>query len=142
MKKYYFAYGSNLWLKQMNERCPENEKIGLAVLRGYRWMINTRGFANIALSKKDEVWGIVYTISKSDEITLDKFEGVSKGSYKKIKLDTFMDSNKLQCLVYIDPIVAEGKSKKEYNERINRGLEDSKLSKEYVEKYIRKFISS
>ncbi|MGI6252092.1 MAG: hypothetical protein ACOYJV_01510 [Aminivibrio sp.] len=33
MKKY-FAYGSNLFFKQMGERCPEHRKIGKGVSRG------------------------------------------------------------------------------------------------------------
>ena len=31
----YFGYGSNMWLDQMNRRCPENKFMGTAVL--YDW---------------------------------------------------------------------------------------------------------
>ena len=29
----YFGYGSNVWIDQMNRRCPDNKYIGVAVLR-------------------------------------------------------------------------------------------------------------
>jgi gamma-glutamylcyclotransferase len=29
----YFGYGSNIWIEQMNRRCPNNKYIGLGVLR-------------------------------------------------------------------------------------------------------------
>ncbi|KAM7205235.1 hypothetical protein V8F33_001066 [Rhypophila sp. PSN 637] len=47
-KRLYFGYGSNLWHKQMAQRCPGAEFLGIARLRGYQWMINKRGYATIA----------------------------------------------------------------------------------------------
>ncbi|GAB7351274.1 hypothetical protein MBLNU459_g1692t1 [Dothideomycetes sp. NU459] len=43
----YFGYGSNLWLHQMAQRCPSSTYLGIARLDGYRWMINSRGYANV-----------------------------------------------------------------------------------------------
>ena len=31
----YFGCGSNMWLDQMNRRCPENKYIGIAVLHDW-----------------------------------------------------------------------------------------------------------
>jgi hypothetical protein len=31
----YFGYGSNIWIDQMNRRCPENKYIGTAVLNDW-----------------------------------------------------------------------------------------------------------
>jgi hypothetical protein len=36
MTKLYFAYGSNLWLEQMQIRCPYHRIIGMGSLGGYR----------------------------------------------------------------------------------------------------------
>ncbi|KAK7962676.1 uncharacterized protein PG986_003501 [Apiospora aurea] len=49
--KLYFAYGSNLSCSQMKTRCPTADPVGLGHLRGWTWIINERGFANIV---KDE----------------------------------------------------------------------------------------
>lgn len=34
-KTIYFAYGSNLWMDQMNRRCPENKYVGIGVLHDW-----------------------------------------------------------------------------------------------------------
>ncbi|KAM3420023.1 hypothetical protein BST61_g3334 [Cercospora zeina] len=101
----YFGYGSNLWLHQMRQRCPTSKYLGTARLKGYKWIIYDRGYANIvelseeqqqqqeeeeeknAFDDKDdyskEVWGLVYSLEPEDEQRLDGNEGVADGSYSK-----------------------------------------------------------
>ncbi len=43
----YFAYGDNLHISQLAERCPSSIFIGKAVLDGFKWHINERGVANV-----------------------------------------------------------------------------------------------
>lgn len=81
--KYYFAYGSNLHLKQMKRRCPNSKFIGCARLPNYRWQINERGYANIVEAEGHWVDGLVYEIDQKDEARLDVNEGVSKKAYAK-----------------------------------------------------------
>jgi gamma-glutamylcyclotransferase (GGCT)/AIG2-like uncharacterized protein YtfP len=140
IKRLYFAYGSNLCLKQMQARCPNHRVIANGVLKGYRWIISKRGYANIVKSTSDEVHGTIYEISESDENRLDCCEGVHSGAYTKETIMVEVKEEAMQCLVYIDPIEKEGKAKEEYIKRINRGIYDSKLPSEYVNRYIRKFI--
>jgi gamma-glutamylcyclotransferase len=135
----YFAYGSNMWDRQMGMRCPESKKLGIARLSGYRWIITTRGYANVVESAHDEVEGVLFEISDSDEVSLDKFEGVANGFYEKAKLPVMMGNKKAEALVYLDPIVEEGATKEEYIHRINSGLADAMLSDDYVAQ-VRKFI--
>ena len=137
--KLYFAYGSNMWNKQMGMRCPESKKLGIARLSGYRWIITTRGYANVVESEHDDVEGVLFEISDSDEVSLDKYEGVASGSYDKAKLLVMMGNEKVEALVYLDPIVEEGAPKEEYIHRINSGLADAMLSDDYVAQ-VRKFI--
>jgi gamma-glutamylcyclotransferase len=96
----YFGYGSNLWLKQMHNRCPNSTYLGIARLDGYKWIINERGYANVVEIERlttprrnalvesnaalhlrmklyeSEVWGLVYSLQPGDEARLDKNEGV------------------------------------------------------------------
>lgn len=46
-KTVYFGYGSNLSLSQMKERCPGSIFLGVGRLRGWRWGISGRGYANV-----------------------------------------------------------------------------------------------
>ncbi|KAI0481568.1 hypothetical protein F4859DRAFT_425170 [Xylaria cf. heliscus] len=79
----YFAYGSNLHLTQMANRCPASIFKGKAVLPGYRWQINERGVANVVQSIDDSVEGLLYLVNAKDERSLDRSEGVAKGFYQK-----------------------------------------------------------
>jgi gamma-glutamylcyclotransferase (GGCT)/AIG2-like uncharacterized protein YtfP len=90
-------------------------------------------------SAHDEVEGVLFEISDSDEVSLDKFEGVANGFYEKAKLPVMMGNKKAEALVYLDPIVEEGATKEEYIHRINSGLADAMLSDDYVAQ-VRKFI--
>ena len=136
----YFAYGSNMWREQMNNRCPDHEYFGNGILKGYRWIISKRGYANIIESEVDEVHGVVYKISETDELRLDKYEGVKIGSYNKDIKNVTIEWTSYRCLVYIDPIPVEGQPREEYIKRINKGIKDAALPEEYVERHIRKSI--
>ena len=138
--KFYFAYGSNMWVEQMQSRCPNHQLVGRGVLKGYRWIISSRGYANIVKSPQSEVMGTVYEISEPDERCLDRHEGVASGSYMKIILNIECNGSNLDCLTYIDPIEDEGKPKHEYIGRINKGIEDANLPYDYVQNSIRRFV--
>jgi gamma-glutamylcyclotransferase (GGCT)/AIG2-like uncharacterized protein YtfP len=135
----YFAYGSNLSFSQMDDRCSDNIRMGIGILHGYRWFISSRGYANVIKSEPDHVMGRIYKISKRDEVSLDKSEGVKliNSGYDQKTLPIIVNGVSCKCLVYVDPITQEGPPKNEYIDRINLGLVDSKFPTEYVEKYIR-----
>ena len=52
----YFGYGSNLWLEQMHNRCPNSTYLGIARLKNYKWIINERGYANVVEMSDDEYY--------------------------------------------------------------------------------------
>lgn len=136
----YFAYGSNLCRQQMMARCPDHREVGQGIIRGWRWIITTRGYASIVPSEPDYVLGTVYELSDADVENLDIYEGVAKGSYFKEMVTVVVDGKELSCLVYIDLVTEEGKPKEEYIARINHGIMDAGFADEYVEKYLRSYI--
>jgi len=138
--RLYFAYGSNMSNAQMHKRCPQSKKIGIARLMGYRWIISARGYANVVESPRDEVEGVLFELSTSDETALDGYEGVRSGSYRKEELPVLLGEKEIIALVYLDPVTTEGAPKAEYIQRINSGLADANLSESYVTDYVRKFI--
>ena len=137
----YFAYGSNLWHQQMQERCPQHRNLGRAVLLGYRWTITGGGTATVIPSAADEVWGILYGLSASDEVTLDIKECVPR-LYVKEMLSVLPEgsSKPIPALVYIDTRPGEGPILAEYVIRMRKGLADSPLPADYVEKMIRPWV--
>jgi len=138
--RYYFAYGSNMWLAQMNSRCPGHSRIGPGILSGYRWLINIHGYATLAVAASEAVHGVVYTLTDRDERNLDAYEEVGSGLYQKQDCKVMMAEQELSCLVYIDPVSDEGTPDAAYIARINYGLRDAGLPESYVAKHIRRFI--
>ncbi|KAF7295381.1 hypothetical protein MIND_01077700 [Mycena indigotica] len=45
----------------MDTRCPGNTLLGVAFLRDWRWIINTRGYATIVPSPDSVVYALLYT---------------------------------------------------------------------------------
>lgn len=77
----YFAYGSNLDLKQMAQRCPQSNLIGKASLQGYKIAFTKyssgwdSGVADIIRAEDSEVWGLLYEVTEDDLKRLDGYEG-------------------------------------------------------------------
>ncbi|KAH9067743.1 Butirosin biosynthesis, BtrG-like protein [Lactarius vividus] len=149
----YFGYGSNLWIDQMNRRCPDNKYIGLGVLYEWCWIINQRGYANVVPSSGDHVYGFIYEINSNDEQSLDMYEGVPDSYEKKIiPLELITRSGDgeteekrtIDALVYVDVArTSRDVPKKEYIHRINMGIKDALqkgVPQSYVDKYVRPFI--
>jgi hypothetical protein len=76
-----FCYGSNLDDAQMVMRCPGREKVGIAVLRGWRLCfprlsaIRGCGVASVEPAEGHEVWGVVHRLGVDDLAALDAREG-------------------------------------------------------------------
>jgi hypothetical protein len=60
----YFAYGSNLNMDQMRQRCPDSTGVSTAVLDG--WQLVERTYADIEKCPGECVNGALYEISKND----------------------------------------------------------------------------
>lgn len=79
----YFAYGSNLWLPQMAERCPDATVLGPATVSGWRFVITARGWASLIPDAASRVHGLVWSLTPADEAALDRHEGVAESDYRK-----------------------------------------------------------
>jgi gamma-glutamylcyclotransferase len=148
----YFGFGSNKWLDQMKRRCPNSPYVGIAILEGWKWIINQRGYANVVPSEGDVVYGLVYELSSTDERTLDRCEGVPHVYTKQVHSIEFFregvaplgDGSKgetVNGLVYVDvERVLEGNPREEYIDRMNMAIRDALkvgVPQWYVDKYIR-----
>lgn len=79
--KLYFAYGMNTNQDEMAYRCPSAVALGRAVLPGYRFEF--KSFATIVPSPKEQIEGVLWTITKTDELALDMLEGYPEFYDKK-----------------------------------------------------------
>lgn len=85
-KRFYIAYGSNLNIEQMKVRCPNAKVIGTAVIKDYQLLFKgskTGSYLTIEPHKGSSVPAAVWEISRSDEKSLDRYEGYPNFYYKK-----------------------------------------------------------
>lgn len=131
--KYYFAYGSNMDHVQIKDRCPGAVLVGTAKLSSYRFIINTRGVATVIPEASSDVYGILWTINEADERSLDEYEGVKWGTYKKIvKYVEIVTEKLIPTLVYMASNSTPGSPWDKYMEKIVIAAEHHGLPIKYV----------
>lgn len=109
-KTYYLAYGSNLSMGQMAERCPDAVYVGTAEIPDYRLLFKgslTGSYLTIEKKKGSNVSVLVWKISEKDERNLDRYEGCPAFYYKKkmkVSMKSLLDGSELgeiEAIVYI-----------------------------------------
>lgn len=86
MNKYYLAYGSNLSMAQMAQRCPDAVYVGTAELKDYQLLFKgsqSGSYLTVEPKKGSTVPVLVWRISERDEHYLDRYEGYPSFYYKK-----------------------------------------------------------
>jgi len=125
---YYFAYGSNLYKKQMLERCPDSKPKFVATLRNYKlvfvgWSRQWRGgIASIRRFREDRVLGAVYEVFEGCLRRLDKYEA----GYDRLKVIVFdEDGEPVEAITYVKSGQSEEtQPSKEHLSLIQQGYRD------------------
>lgn len=119
-----FSYGSNHPL-QMAERLGHDVRTMGAYLPGY--VRAFRGFSRrwgggVATLKKQAggvVFGLVAPVSASDIETMDRFEGVASGNYKRMSVNVILaDGSKAKAIAYVSTSNEFNQPTKEYLEAV------------------------
>lgn len=103
---FYFAFGSNLHLPQMQVRCPACKVHQPAVLADHRLVFcghSSRwggGSASIAPTPGAQVPGLVYRLSPADLSRLDGFEGYPTTYTRHTVTVAAKDGSELEALTY------------------------------------------
>ena len=158
----YFGFASNLSPRTIQQRCPGSIYVGLAVLKGWRFVIGELGFGNIVQSSpEDEVWGSLSFLTGQHEAALDKSEEINWWHRKmrvKVRRTTgFKEDGKdgdagseneegeeVEATTYIDvERTGEGNMSKEYIIWMRKAIDDGLkigVPQSYVDQYLRKFL--
>src|SRR3954451_17928314 len=70
-RQAYFAYGSNLSVPQMADRCPDATEPEPETLADHDWMINERGVVTVEPFEGSAVHGVVWQLSARNIDVLD-----------------------------------------------------------------------
>ena len=115
--KLYFAYGANLNIENMAQRCPGAVAIQPWHLDDYRLMFS--GVATVVPAVGVRVPGALWAITEACEQSLDVFEGYP-WLYRKQEI--IMDG--MPMMFYVMNSVAPSEPGKSYLDTIARGYED------------------
>ena len=134
----YFAYGSNLDLRQFRRRCPGHDAVGRARLPGYR-LAFTRystkrkgGVADVVPEEGAVVWGALYDVDEACIAALDEFEGAPR-AYRRETLRVIDDSGEeREAIVYVANRTGVFEPSAAYLELIVRGAREHGLPEEYI----------
>ena len=86
----YAAYGSNMDSAQMAERCPHSPQQGTGWLESWRLTFGGEelgwegALATVVEQEAERVFVVLYDVSDGDEKTLDRWDGVTLGYYRKL----------------------------------------------------------
>ena len=100
-----FAYGSNMPVARLRERCPSARAIGIAELPGHelRWHKRSRdgsGKCDIVASAADvSVLGVLYEIASGEKRDLDRAEGLGAG-YEEIEIEVLCGGDPVTAKAY------------------------------------------
>src|SRR3954454_9477633 len=128
----YFAYGSNLCVRQMAQRCPGAVDPQPAMLANHDWLINQRGVATVEPFDGSQVHGVLWQVTDDDLATLDSAEGVPS-RYPRDRLTVQTDAGPSEAWVYIDHRVDPGAPRPGYLERIVDGAVHHELPHRWIE---------
>jgi len=139
---YYFAYGSNMSHKQMQQRCPNSLFITASSLKDYKFVYdgyseNRKGaVANIIKSPGSVVLGGIYEITQVDLQELDKYEGY-RDTYNRREMKVENDAGMIYtAIVYYRTGKKQAKPSAKYRQRVIDGANDCSINKDYIEKVL------
>ena len=132
----YFAYGSNLDLEQMAQRCPDAEIVGPVRLENYELRFRGNGFATVTPKKGGVVYGLVWKITPNCEQSLDRYEGYPRHYTKETVTVKDAAGAEIPVMVYImaEPYCRQPALPSPYYYRvIQRGFEANGLPVESLQ---------
>jgi hypothetical protein len=104
----HFAYGSNMSRALMGARCPRAAAVGLATLKGWRFVINPEGFGSLAPLAGGLVHGVLWRLSARDVAAINAYESIGSGLYVRRRLPVRCAARQASALVYIARRQGEG----------------------------------
>jgi len=95
---FYWAYGSNLSIRQMAKRCPRAIRYGPMTVQDCALIF--RLYADVTVREGASTPGGLWQITTECERTLDQYEGVNSGNYMKRYFRIEINGRKYTCLFY------------------------------------------
>ena len=144
--RYYFAFGRNVNHSVMlsDSRCPNSIFLGRALLKDYRFALDSKGYATVISNTGSNTVGVLWLVSPNDKVNLDRCEGVGRNppsyqentkSIETTDANLFGGPEHVEAFLYVSnrklgTVPADG-----YIEQIIDGLSQSLYSAEDIGHY-------
>ncbi|QHQ61455.1 gamma-glutamylcyclotransferase [Anaerocolumna sedimenticola] len=102
-KRLYIAYGSNLNIAQMANRCPTAKVVGASEMKNWRLLFrgaHAGAVATVEPYKGGSVPVLVWELTPADEAALDRYEGWPF-LYRKETVKVKLDGKTVKAMVYV-----------------------------------------
>ncbi|MDD3227618.1 MAG: gamma-glutamylcyclotransferase [Oscillospiraceae bacterium] len=102
-EKIYIAYGSNLNLPQMAQRCPTAKVLGATEIKDYELLFRgsrTGSYATVEPCEGKSVPVLLWSVESQDEKSLDRYEGYPV-FYGKEDMSLSLDGKEVNAFVYV-----------------------------------------
>jgi gamma-glutamylcyclotransferase (GGCT)/AIG2-like uncharacterized protein YtfP len=129
----YFAYGSNLEVDAMRERCPSARPLERAILPDWEFRINERGFATVVRHPGKTVHGALWELDPAAESALDAYEAIDEGLYRKEIHSVVVAGQAREVMVYLATHSRPGRPHSGYLEGILEAARSWGFPAEYLQ---------
>ena len=137
----YIAYGSNLNLSQMKQRCPTARVIGASEIKDYELVFRSSRYSAVATIEPCEgssVPVLLWGIQPEDEKSLDRYEGYPN-FYEKDNMEIVLNGSTVSAMVYVmTPGHELGIPSKRYKRSIEEGYMDAGFDTDFLENAVDK----
>jgi gamma-glutamylcyclotransferase (GGCT)/AIG2-like uncharacterized protein YtfP len=141
MTAHYFAYGSNLATRIMEEWCPGARYLGPARLDGFRLAFLRRstrwkaGAADVVPAEGHVVWGALYRVGETELDALDAKEFVADSGYRRREVVVVHDGSEVAAATYevVDKAEDELTPKAEYLALMLEGARERGLPEAWLD---------
>lgn len=130
----YVAYGSNLNINQMAQRCPNAKIVDYGYLKGWKLYFNIHLDVFYTGRSEDNTPVAIWEISKEDLKSLDMYEGYPTYYIRKKVVVTKNNGEKVKAIVYVMSKDCKGiyPPFKSYFEDCYDGYNDCNFDTEYL----------
>jgi gamma-glutamylcyclotransferase (GGCT)/AIG2-like uncharacterized protein YtfP len=129
----YFAYGSNMNVEAMRQRCPNSRALGRARLMRHRFFIMASGHGSVKRDPHRDVHGVLYDLAFGDIPALDRYEEVGRRLYQKINQPVLREgAAPVRALLYVGASAQEGQPQGDYLDRVIAAARSWELPDSYL----------
>ena len=134
----YAAYGSNLDPRLMAERAPASPSQGFGWLRGWRLTFAGENLgwdgalATVVEDYEHDVFVMLYDMTHLDELTLDAWEGVALGLWRKIRVRVETMNGSHVAWIYVLDDYEGGLPSRRYVDMIADAAQEAGAPEDYV----------